>query len=430
MGLPYLIRAAAIGTGGIIAPSNRIVMGFIGVGSMGGWHLSDFVEQPDVQAAAVCDVRAIFRQRAKELADRRYGNNDCRTYDDFRQLLARPDIDAVTIVTPEHWHGLVAIEAAKQGKNMYCEKPLDVHVAAAKAVREAVKRYGVVFQFGTQQRSDANFRHACELALNGRLGKLHTVIVGSYPSPYFPNQPSEPTPDKKDFDYDMWLGPAPWSPYSHERAASRAMGTIGAWTHIYDYSLGGLSGAWGIHHVDIAQWGIGADDTGPIEVEGTGEFPTDGIADTATKWDVRHRYANGVTMIHADTKTALGLAPQMSIRHGVGVLFLGTEGWVFVERGTIEAEPRSLLKEVIGPNEIQLYRSNNHQRNFLDCVKRGRRTVCPVESAVRSDTVCHLDDIAMRLGRKLRWDPVKEEFINDAEANRMLTRPLRSPWRL
>jgi len=429
-GFPYILRASALGAEGTVAPSNKVVMGCIGVGSMGGGHLRWFLRQPDVRVAAICDVREMFRQKAKQSVDSQYGDSACATYNDFRELLARPDIDAVTIVTPEHWHGLIAIEAAKQGKSMYCEKPLDVHVAAAKAVREMVKRKGVVFQLGTQQRSDANFRQACELARNGRLGKLHTVMVGSYPSPYFENQPNEPTPDKKEFDYDMWLGPAPWSPYSFQRAASRAMGTIGVWTHIYDYSLGGLSGAWGIHHVDIAQWGIGADNTGPIEVEGTGEFPTDGIADTTTKWEVAHKYANGVTMIHMDTKTALERAPQMNIRNGVGILFLGAEGWVFVERGTIKAQPEWLLREVIRPDEIRLYRSNNHQRNFLDCVKTKSRTICPVETAVRSDTVCHLDDIAMRLKRKLRWDPVKEEFIGDAEADKMLTRPLRSPWRV
>jgi predicted dehydrogenase len=427
---PFLISPSALGNFGAVAPSEKIAMGFIGVGSMGGGHMMRFSAYDDVQPIAMCDVRQLFRQRAGDIQSRRYNNPDFRTYSDFRELLARKDIDAVTVVTPEHWHALIGIEAARQGKSMYYEKPLDIHVAAGKALRRVVKEAGVTFQFGTQQRSDDQFRHACELARNGRLGKLHTIMVGSLPSGYCPNQPSEPLPDKKVFDYDMWLGPAKWAPYSYERAASRAMRTNGWWTHIYDYSLGGLSGAWGIHHVDIAQWGNGTDHTGPLEVEGWGTFPEDGLADTAIEWEVAHTYANGVTMIHMDRVTALQKAPQFDLHYGNGILFLGDAGWVFVCRDLIDASPKSLLGEVIGPEEIQLYRSRDHRRNLLDCIRSGNETICPVEQAVRSDTICHLDDIAMRLGRKLHWNPEREEFIGDDEANRMLTRPMRSPWHL
>ncbi len=430
VGFPYVVSAVALGKGGAVAASERIVMGCIGVGSMGGWHLRAFSRYDDVQVVAVCDVRKIFREQSRRMINERYGSQVAKAYSDYRELLARDDIDAVTVVTPEHWHGLIGIEAARQGKSMYYEKPLDIHVAAGKALRKAVNKAGVTFQFGTQQRSDEKFRHACELVRNGRIGKVHTIMVGSLPSGPCENQPSEPPPPKEEFDYDMWLGPAKWSPYSYERCASRAMRTKGWWTHIYDYSLGGLSGAWGIHHVDIAQWGNGTDDTGPIEVEGTGTFPEDGLADCAISWEVKHRYANGVTMIHMDRMTALEQAKQFELHWGNGILFLGSNGWVFVCRELIATEPESLLREVIGPDEIQLYRSNNHQRNFLDCVKSKEETICPIESAVRSDTICHLDDIAMRLGRKLKWDPVSEEFVGDDEANRMLTRPLRSPWRL
>jgi predicted dehydrogenase len=405
-------------------------MGFIGVGSMGGGHLRTFLGYDDVQVVAVCDLRELFRQKALERVRQRYGGRGCDAHHDFRDLLARDDIDAVTVVTPEHWHGLIAIEAARCGKDMYCEKPLTMCVTDSKAVRSAVKRYGVVFQFGTQQRSDEKFRFACELARNEKIGKLRTIIVGSHPSITCPNQPSEPTPDKREFDYDTWLGPAPWAPYSYERCASRAMGTAGLWTHIYDYSLGGLGGAWGIHHVDIAQWANGSDDTGPVEIQGTGVIPADGLADTPIEWDVEHTYANGVKMIHANTKTALKHARQFSLHHGLGILFLGAEGWVLVGRGFLDAEPKSLLSATIGPDEIRLPVSDNHRRNFLEAVKTRQRTICPVETAVRSDTVCHLDDIAIRLGRKLRWNPEREEFINDDQANRMLTRPMRSPWRL
>ncbi|GAG31134.1 unnamed protein product, partial [marine sediment metagenome] len=251
---------------------------------MGIRHLRSFMSFSDVRIVAACDVREIFRQKARSMVDSHYGDKGCSVYEDFRELLARSDIDAVTVVTPEHWHGLIGLEAARNRKDMYYEKPMDIHVAANKALRDVVNRYGVVFQFGTQQRSDNRFRFACELARNERIGKLHTIMIGSLTSMEFPNQPTEPVPDKKEFDYDMWLGPAPWVPYNYERCASRAMGTNGLWTHIYDYSLGGISGAYGIHHIDIAQWANGTDHTGPVEIKGIGVIPTDGLADTATRW--------------------------------------------------------------------------------------------------------------------------------------------------
>ena len=432
--VPLVVRSSALGKAGTVAPSNRIVMGCIGVGSMGLGHVRAFAGFKDVQVSAVCDVRRIFREKAKNTVDTAYATSDCAAYHDFRELLARDDIDAVSVATPDHWHALVGIEAATRGKAMFLEKPMDVNFAADKALRGAVNRYGVVFQFGTQQRSDARFRQACELARNGRLGTLQTIMVRSLVSIKFPNQPIEPPPPKDEFDYDMWVGPAPWAPYSYERCASRAMGTHGLWTHIHDYSLGGIGGAYGIHHADIAQWGNGTDDTGPVEIEGTGVLPRDGLADTFLDWDVTLQYANGVKLLYMGTKTAMRCAPQFRSNHlrwpGCGVLFVGTEGWVLVGRGHILAEPESLLKTVIGPDEIRLYASDNHRRNFLDCVKSGNKTVCPIETAVRSDTICHLSDIAIRLGRKLRWDPDKEELIGDDQANRMLARPLRSPWHL
>jgi predicted dehydrogenase len=428
--LPYIVPSSVLGSNGAVPPSEKIVMGFIGVGSMGGGHLRTFLGYNDVQAVAVCDLREMFRQKAKNRIDRHYGDKGCRTYDDFREILARKDIDAVTVVTPDHWHSLIGLEAARNRKDMYYEKPLSMSVAEDKMLRDTINRYGVIFQFGTQQRSDNRFRLACELVRNERIGKLHTIIVSSHPSITCENQPTKPTPDRKEFDYDMWLGPAQWSPYSYKRCASRAMGTLGMWTFIYDYSLGGLSGAWGIHHVDIAQWGNGTDDSGPVEIAGTGVFPKDGLTDTAIEWEVEHKYANGVKMIHMNSTKAMKRAEQFSLYHRVGILFQGSDGWVFVCRERIEAEPKSMLTTTFGSEEIHLPRSNNHRRNFLDCVKTRNKPICPIESAVRSDTVCHIDDIAMRLGRKLRWNPEKEEFIDDETANSMLTRPMRSPWHL
>ena len=428
-GFPYIVPSSVLGAGGDVPPSEKVVMGFIGVGSMGGGHLRTFLGYDDVRVEAVCDLREIFRQRAVERVRQRYGGDGCRIYRDYRELLAREDIDAVTVVVPDFWHALIGVEAARNGKDMYYEKPLAMSIADGKAVRSAVNRHNVIFQFGTQQRSDDKFRFACELARNEKIGKLHTIMVGSHPSITCPNQPTQPAPPEDEFDYDTWLGPAPWAPYTYERCASRAMGTEGMWTHIYDYSLGGLGGAWGVHPIDIAQWGNGTDDTGPVEIHGSGVIPADGLADTPIAWEVEHVYANGVKMIHMNTRTALKRAEQFSLHNGLGVLFIGDEGWVLVERGFIDAEPKSLLTATINPDD-RLPRSNNHRRNFIECVKSRRQTICPVDTAVRSDTICHLDDIAIRLGRKLHWDPEKEQFTDDEQANRMLSRPMRSPWHL
>jgi len=433
-GFPYIVPGRVLGAEGAVPPSEKIVMGCIGVGSMGGGHVRGFAGQDDVRVVAVCDLRRKFRERAKQVVDQRYGNADCRMYHDFRDLLARPDIDAVCIATPDHWHALIAIEAAKNHKDMYMEKPVDVHVAAAKALRETINRYGVVFQFGTQQRSDRGFRFGCELVRNGRIGTLHTIVVGSLQGAQLVNQPLQPQPDPEEFDYDFWLGPAPWSPYTFERAASRDEGSPGYWMHIHDYGLGCLSGAWGIHDVDIAQWGNNTDDTGPLEIEGTGVIPSDGLCDTALTWRVEHTYANGVKMIYLDRAQAQREFPQFESKTlqytGVGVLFIGSDGWVIVSRGGTDAGPKSLLQTTFDSNKPRLPVSNNHKRDFLDCVKTRRRPISHIEAAVRSDTICHLDDIAIRTGRKLRWDPKAEQFLNDDQANRLLARPLRSPWQL
>lgn len=434
--VPYIVPRRVRGAEGVVPPSERIIMGCIGVGSMGGGHLRAFLGQKDVRVVAACDLRNAFRQRARQQIDETYGDRNAKTYNDFRELLARSDIDAVCIATPDHWHGLIGIEAARNGKDMYLEKPADIQVAAAKALRRAVNDYGVVFQFGTQQRSGRDFRFGCELVRNGRIGKVQTIVVGSVPGLSLPNQPTQPEPDPREFDYDMWLGPAPWAPYSFERSASRAEGSAGHWMHIHDYGLGCLSGAWGIHHVDIAQWGNGTDDTGPLEIEGTGVIPRDGLCDAPLTWRVEHLYANGVTMIHMDSLHTAAEFPQFAQAApslqipGCGILFIGSDGWVMVSRGGIDARPKTLLQETFDSGEVRLPVSNDHKRNFLECVRTRGKTICPVDTAVRSDTICHLDDLAIRLGRKLHWDPQKELFLGDDQANRMLRRPMRSPWKL
>lgn len=427
VGFPYLVSSAVLGKTGAVAASNRITLGCIGMGRQGTGNMLEFLQHKDVRVVAVCDVYGSQRQKAKNTVDRHYGDNGCATYGDFRELIARKDIDACLICTNDHWHVLVALEAVRNGKDIYLEKAMGLSVTEDRALRDAVNYYGTIFQFGTQQRSSSNFRFCCELVRNGRIGKLHTIMVGSPFSIAFPNQATEPVPE--DLDYDMWLGPAPSAPYSYQRCRPWiGKEGYGIWYHISDYCQGFVAG-WGIHHVDIAQWGNGSDNTGPVEIEGAGVFPKDGLADCAISWEMKLTYANGVEMIYMDAETAKARAWQFP-EHGVAALFLGTEGWVCVHRGYIDAHPKSLLKSVIGPDEIHLIESKGHHRNFLDALKSRQETICPVESAVRSDTICHLSNIAMRLGRKLHWDPEKEEFVNDAEANRMLVRSMRSPWHL
>jgi predicted dehydrogenase len=391
-------------------------MGFIGVGGRGQAVMRGFLSLPEVQAVAVCDVKRPQREAARAMADGHHGGKTCEAYGDFRELVARADIDAISIASTDHWHVLHALAAVRSGKDVYVEKPLGLSVEELKTLRAAVHRHGRVFQFGTQQRSDHNFRHACELALNGYLGRVHAIRVSapSGPGERTGSPTYEPAPVPEGFDYKMWLGPAPRAPYTPKRVVNPH------WFHISDYSLGYVAG-WGIHHVDIAQWGNGTELTGPVEVEGTGVFPTDdGLCDNALSWDVRLRYGSGVLL---DFTSDGG-------RNAHGIRFEGPEGWVYVRRGFIDAQPKSLLRAAIRPEQVHLPVSEHHQRDFADAVRTRRRTVSPIEVAVRSDTVCHLSDIAMRLGRKLRWDPEREEFPGDPEANRMLSRALRAPWHL
>lgn len=418
--IPTIVPAHVIAGSGKTPPSDKIIMGAIGVGQMGTGHIRSFMGYDDVRMVAVCDVRKEHRDRAKVLADERYGNKECKTYNDFRELLARPDIDAVFIATPDHWHALIGIEAARQHKDMYYEKPLSRYFNESQAIREAVNRYGVIFQHGTQQRSDWRFRFTTELVRNEKIGKLEKIIIGSAGYPPVGPQPTEPVPEG--FDYDFWLGPAPKKPYTILRCTRN-------FTLIYDYSLGCISGAYGIHDVDIAQWAVDADDSGPIEVEGSGEISNDGLYDTVLSWETRHKYANGVELIYMDHLKARQQEPLYKL-NAMGIIFVGSEGHIMVQRGFMDTYPKSLMKTIIGPDEIQLPRSNDHRRNFLDSVKTRRQPICPVEIAARTDAVCHQADIAVRLGRKLTWDPVNEKFVNDDDANKMLTGHMRSPWHL
>lgn len=425
VGFPTILPSSALGRDGYVAPSDKIVLGAIGVGRQGSGDMRGFLAQPDVRVAAICDVNQATRERNAATVNTRYGDTSCATYNDYRELLRRSDIDAVMIATGERWHPLIACEAARSGKHMYCEKPLALSIEAAKAVREAVNENSVSFQFGTQQRSSFYYRHAVELVRNGRIGELKTIMVASSrgPDDTLYGEIKEPP---LGFDYDLWLGPAPWAPYSDVRVSNAA------WLDISDYGLGSLDGAWGIHDIDIAQWVANADHTGPIEVEaeGTTGFYTD-IRDAAHDYTVEHRYASGVRLIHMDRVTAHKRAREFeSLPSNGASLFFGTEGWIYVSRDGIVTHPESLAAEKIGPNQIQMIRSNDHKRNLLEAIRTGHQTICNIEIAVRDQTVIQQAYIALSLKRKLRWDPVAEHFIDDPEANKWMSRPMRSPWHL
>ena len=416
---PMIVPRHVLGGAGMTAPSDRITIGCIGVGSMGSGHVRGFLQIPEARVMAICDVRQEHRERAKTVVDRQYGDANCATFHDYRELLARPDIDGVMIATPENWHPLIGIEAARRGKHMYFEKPLSVTMAEGWAVRQAVERYGVIFQFGTQQRSSYNYRLTAELVRNGYLGELKTIMIGSAGGGYNRDQPEvlkEPPPG---FDYNMWLGPAPWVPYSDVRVSR-------SWMFIRDYGIGCLDGAWGIHDVDAAQFFNASDHTAPIEVEGRARYYDD-IRDVPYSWTVEHKYANGVRLTHMDLVTAKKRAPQFQLG-GMASVVTGTKGWIWVSRDGLRSDPPSLLQTVIKPSEKRVIFSNDHRRNFLDCIRTRRQPISPIGAAVQDETICQQADIAMRLQRKLRWDPKAERFIDDDQANRLLSRAIRSPW--
>jgi predicted dehydrogenase len=406
---PTIIPASALGADGTIAPSNRIVMGVIGVGLQGTGNMRQFAGHKNVQIVAVCDVDKSHRDDAKNTIDQKHGNTDCVAVDDFREITRRDDIDAVCVATPDHWHVIPAIDAARHGKDMYVQKPLTLTIGEGRALVEAVRRHGRVLQTGSQQRSDWGFRRACELARNGRIGKIHTVKVGISKVNRTCGETWEAEPIPEGFDYNFWLGQAPWQPYTEQRCHY-------TFRFLLDYS-GGQVTNWGAHHLDIAQWGLGMDDSGPVEIEGKGVFPTTGLFTTATNVHFECVYENGTRLICG-----------MDMRKGT--TFEGSEGTIYVNRGVLEVEPESLKDERIGPGEIRLYDSRDHMGDFLNCVETRRRPICDVEIGHRSASLCHLGNIAMLLDRKLKWDPKAERFDGDEEANRMISRAMRSPWRL
>jgi len=410
---PYLASSSALGRGGAAAPSDRIGMGFIGLGGQGTGHLlggawtyltGGYVARKDVQVLGVCDVWRNRREAAGHRVNQYYAQTrgkgtykGCKAYVDFREILARDDVDAVLIATPIHWHAMMTILAAKAGKDVYCEKPTAVTVRESRAMADAIRRYGRVFQAGTQQRSEygGKFRTACELVRSGRIGKLkeiHAVRSGGGFAWWRVFNQAKPTPDG--FDWDLWLGPAPWSPYQGN-------------AHAHLFGFGGIN--WGQHHYDIVQWALGADRTGPVEL-----YQDEGR--------LAMRYANGVVVYGSPY-------PGERVGGSGGATFVGTEGRIAVDRENLVAYPSSLL-EPLGPGDVHLYTNDSHSGNFLDCVRTRKRPICDAETAHRAASTLLLGGIEQLLKRPLTWDPRRERFVNDEEANRLLSAAKRSPWRV
>ncbi len=421
LAIPTIIPSSVLGNVSGPAPSDRITVGCIGTGQRGNAVMGGFLGQKDAQVVAVCDVKSWCREGSQQRVNKHYQGKGCAAYKDFRELVARDDIDAVLVATADHWHVLTSIAAVRAKKDVYMEKPIGLSMEEAQTLRAEVNRNGRVFQFGTQQRSDGKFRLACEIARNEKIGKLHTVNVWS-PGSSAGGDPT-PAPVPEGLDYDFWLGPAPFKPYTKDRCSNSL------WWFISDYALGFIAG-WGIHPLDIALWGADEKLNSSVEVEGTGEFPTKGICDTALNWRVTFKYSNGLTLNFTGHPRPEEWTKRYKETTSHGTAFEGSEGWVHVRRGAVNSHPESMIQSKIGSGGIQLYKSNNHVRNFLDCVKSREKTVSPVEEAVRGEALCQVGEIAIRLKRKLKWDPKTERFLGDDEANRKLSKSMRIPWSL
>jgi predicted dehydrogenase len=411
--IPQLIPSTALGMGGKLPPSDRIVMGAIGLGSQGTSNMRGFLKRvKELQLVAVCDVHKLKLDKAKKIVDESYKNNDCRTYSDYREFLEKEKLDAVSIALPDHWHGLIYSAVANKKMDIYGEKPLARTISDGRAIVNAVKKNNIVWQTGSWQRSVKNFRHGAELVLNGRIGKITRIEVGLPDGVQGIGTP--PVMDiPAGLDWEMWLGPAPVVPF---RGVFH-----GNWRWILDYSGGQLTD-WAGHHIDIAQWGIGMERSGPVEIEGQGVYPREGLYNVPIEYDFLCKYTNGIEMRVANSS----LLPM-----GMGPTWYGERGWIHADRGDrLTASDPKILEEVIGTNEINLYRCDDHVGNFLECIKSRGETVAPVEIAHRSISVGLLGEIAMTIGKKILWNPENEVIIGNPVASRLLARPYRQPWNL
>jgi predicted dehydrogenase len=407
MAAPMVVPARLFGAN---APSNQIAVGFIGTGGHGtDWNLPAYLKRKEARIVMVCDVDGFRMRKAKAIIDAHYDDESCAASKDFRDVLARKDIDTVMISTPDHWHTLISVLAARAGKDVQCEKPT-LTIDEGKKLIQEIRRLKRVFQTSTEDRSLPMYHRMAELVRNGRIGKLKRIDVIL---PLQPTTAGDPTPQPvpPDFDYEMWLGPAPFAPYTKDRVHFN-------FRWIWDYS-GGIITDWGTHLFDTAQWANNTEHSGPVEIEGKGTNWEGGLYNTVKDYDVTFRYANGV---------------EMTCRPGnPSIKFIGSEGWVGNQgwRGPIEASSAEILNSKIGPEETHLYTNvEGEAADFLQCVKSRKEPYFPVEIGHRVATVCHLANISLRLGRKLTWDPVQETFPGNAAANKLLSREMRAPWKL
>lgn len=431
LGFPTIIPASALGKDGRPAPSERTTLALIGCGGRGTDVVKNFLQDERVQVIAVCDVEresdrynkgiikkagTLGREPARRLVDSSYDTKGCAVHEDFREVLARQDVDAVQIATPDHWHALQAVAAARAGKHIYCEKPLSLTVAQGRFMSDEVKKAGVVWQTGSQQRSDIHFRMACEYVRNGRIGKLKQIRVGLASDNRDNNGhavETAPAPVPEGLNYDLWLGPAPEAAFCPARLHSN-------WRWFYDYSGGNITD-FGAHHLDIVQWALGQDESGPREFfDLKAEWPAPGsLYETTPRFSFAYRYADGTTVRVAD-----------KMDFGSGIAFEGEDGSIICSRGMLKIQPEALRKP-LAEGDVRLYQSKDHFRNFIDAIRDGVKTAAPIEYAHRSITIAHLANIALRLKReRLQWDPATEQILNDAEASAKLTRPMRGPWQL
>jgi predicted dehydrogenase len=435
--LPTIIPSSVLGKDGAVAPSNRITVGCIGVGPQGRGVMGGLLGQADAQVVALCDVARPNLEAALNQVNQKYQDKGCTCCVDYRELLGRQDIDAVLIATPDHWHVPVALAAARAGKDMYVEKPLGLSVEEDQMLRKVAQQRRRIFQFGTQQRSSREFRQACELVRNGRIGKLKQINVWCAASR--PGGSTKEAPVPPGLDYDRWLGPARFTPYTVDKCFDVSVPNAWkTWWYNYDYALGFIAG-WGVHPLDIAYWGHPDMMKGPMTIEGQVLIPKEGACNTGIAWDVRFTFADGVAMGYRGTRNGYDEVNELNdlrpweAKYGQipdhGTAFEGTDGWVVVYRGGVRTSPGQLAEESMEGRRVRLIQSSNHVRNFLNSIKSRKPSICPIEDAVQADILCHVSDIASRLGRKVTWDPAKERFVKDDEANRKLARrPVRQGW--
>ena len=424
----------------IFGKNDTLTIAQIGCGRIARGHDMPLVMQyPKARLVACCDVDSKRAMEGKELVETWYEKEtgktntvDVKVYTDYRELLLDDSIDAVVISTPDHWHAQIVIEAALAGKDIYLQKPASLTIEEGRLMSDAVKRTGRIFQVGSQQRSVnpwPQFKRACELVRNGRIGELHTVYVGLPGDPSGQEEPEMPMPSN--LNYDMWLGSTPLVYYTEKRVHPQEDYSRPGWMRCEQFGAGMITG-WGAHHVDTAHWGMDTEHTGPVEIEAEAEFPKKGLWDVHGRFNATAKYANGVTM-------------HLGGDNPNGVKFVGTEGWIFVSRDSqkvtasdpdaripvvqaLDASDPNILKSEIKSDEIHLYHSIEQHENWLDCIRSRKQPVAPAEIAHRSCSACLLNHIAMKLPRKLVWDPEKERFVNDEEANSMLSRPERFPY--